>query len=46
MSAPELDNIRERITSLDTELLGLLAERRGLTNQVAETKIKHHPPPS
>ena len=44
MSAPELDNIRERITSLDTELLGLLAERRGLTNQVAETKIKHHIP--
>lgn len=44
MSAPELDTIRERITSLDTELLGLLAERRGLTNQVAETKIKHHIP--
>ena len=44
MSAPEVDNIRERITSLDTELLGLLAERRGLTNQVAETKIKHHIP--
>ena len=44
MSAPELDQIRERITALDTELLSLLSERRGLTNQVAETKIKHHIP--
>lgn len=43
MSAP-LDKIRERITALDTELLSLLSERRGLTNQVAETKIKHHIP--
>ncbi|GGF71470.1 prephenate dehydratase [Alteromonas lipolytica] len=44
MSAPELDQIRERITALDSELLALLSERRGLTNQVAETKIKHHIP--
>lgn len=44
MSEPELDAIRERITALDSELIKLLAERRGLTNAVAETKIKHHIP--
>lgn len=44
MSAPELDHIRQRITTLDSELVSLLSERRGLTNQVAETKIKHHIP--
>ena len=44
MSDNALDTVRERITSLDSELLTLLAERRKLTNEVAETKIKHHIP--
>lgn len=39
-----LDHVRERITSLDSQLLSLLSERRSLTNEVAETKIKHHIP--
>ncbi|MBC3767211.1 prephenate dehydratase [Neptunicella marina] len=32
--------IREQITEVDNQLLTLLAQRRGLTNQVAEAKIK------
>ena len=44
MSKNALDAVRERITALDSELLTLLAERRTLTNEVAETKIKHHIP--
>ena len=39
-----LETVRARITALDSELLKLLAERRTLTNEVAETKIKHHIP--
>ena len=39
-----LDKVRQRITTLDSELLTLLAERRKLTNEVAETKIKHQIP--
>ncbi|MEC8746922.1 MAG: chorismate mutase, partial [Pseudomonadota bacterium] len=44
MSDNALDTVRERITALDSELLTLLSERRKLTNEVAETKIKHHIP--
>ena len=44
MSYNALDTVRERITALDSELLTLLSERRKLTNEVAETKIKHHIP--
>jgi chorismate mutase/prephenate dehydratase len=44
MSSPQLDDVRERITALDTKLLQMLAERRQLTNHVAETKIKHNIP--
>lgn len=44
MSDPALDAVRLRITELDSQLLSLLAERRQLTNEVAETKIKHHIP--
>ena len=44
MSEPALDAIRKRITELDSQLLTLLAERRQLTNEVAETKIRHHIP--
>ena len=40
----ELDQIRTHITELDSQLLALLADRQKLTNQVAETKIKHHIP--
>lgn len=43
MSHP-LDTLRVQITNLDGELLSLLAERRKLTNQVAETKIEHNIP--
>lgn len=44
MTDTTLDMIRQRITELDTGLLKLLAERRQLTNEVAETKIKLHIP--
>ena len=42
MSVVELDKLREQITSIDQQLLKLLAERQQCTNQVAETKITHH----
>ena len=44
MSVVELDKLREQITSIDQQLLKLLAERQQCTNQVAETKITHHIP--
>ncbi|QCZ94083.1 prephenate dehydratase [Salinimonas iocasae] len=44
MTVPALDELRSRITNLDSELLALLAERRALTNEVAETKISHQIP--
>ncbi|MBD3585139.1 prephenate dehydratase [Salinimonas sp. HHU 13199] len=44
MTVPALDELRTRITDLDSELLTLLAERRALTNEVAETKISHQIP--
>lgn len=44
MPVPELENLRIKITDLDSQLLALLAERQQLTNQVAETKIHHHIP--
>lgn len=44
MSVVELDKLREQITSIDQQLLGLLAQRQKCTNQVAETKIAKHIP--
>jgi chorismate mutase/prephenate dehydratase len=44
MPTDALTPIREAITQVDSELLALVARRRELTNQVAETKIKHHIP--
>ncbi|MCC2615197.1 prephenate dehydratase [Aestuariibacter halophilus] len=44
MAVQELDTLRDQITALDGQLLGLLAQRQQLTNAVAETKIKHHIP--
>ncbi|WP_340679858.1 prephenate dehydratase [Paraglaciecola sp.] len=44
MSSTELEQLRENITALDSQLLALLAQRQSYTNQVAETKIKHHIP--
>lgn len=44
MSDTALESIRSRITEVDSELLSLLAERRKLTNEVAETKISQHIP--
>ncbi len=44
MSDPALNVLREKITDVDKKLIGLLAQRRSLTNEVAETKIKHHIP--
>ncbi|WP_102796079.1 prephenate dehydratase [Bowmanella denitrificans] len=38
----QLAEIRQHISALDADLLGLLAKRQQLTNQVAETKIKAH----
>ncbi|WP_345798869.1 prephenate dehydratase [Aliiglaciecola sp. CAU 1673] len=38
----QLNGIRQQISHLDGELLALLAKRQGLTNEVAETKIKAH----
>lgn len=40
----ELNHLRTQITALDGKLLNLLADRQKLTNQVAETKIKHQIP--
>ncbi|MCW8107816.1 prephenate dehydratase [Alteromonas ponticola] len=44
MSEPVLDALREKITRVDQQLIHLFAQRRSLTNEVAETKIKHHIP--
>ncbi|WP_018984525.1 prephenate dehydratase [Salinimonas chungwhensis] len=44
MTIPALDAVRARISELDSELLSLLAERRKLTNEVAETKIAQQIP--
>ncbi|WP_100641965.1 prephenate dehydratase [Alteromonas facilis] len=44
MPTDALEPLRHSITELDTQLLSLLAKRRALTNEVAETKIKHHIP--
>ena len=44
MSVQELEQLRDQITALDSQLLKLLAQRQTYTNQVAETKIKHHIP--
>lgn len=44
MSLQELVDLREKITALDSELLSLLANRQQYTNEVAETKIRHHIP--
>ncbi len=44
MSDDALAKVRDQITAVDSELLRLLAQRRTLTNEVAETKIRHHIP--
>ena len=44
MSPTELIELRDKISALDSQLLALLAQRQVYTNQVAETKIKHHIP--
>ncbi|MFT6899752.1 MAG: chorismate mutase/prephenate dehydratase [Paraglaciecola sp.] len=44
MSVDELAKLREQITSIDQQLLELLAQRQQCTNQVAETKITHQIP--
>lgn len=44
MSSTELEELRVKITDLDTQLLTFLAKRQQYTNQVAETKIKNHIP--
>ena len=44
MSSSELEELRVKITELDTQLLTFLAKRQQYTNQVAETKIKNHIP--
>ena len=41
MSSLELEELRVKITELDTHLLSFLAKRQQFTNQVAETKIKN-----
>ncbi|MBL4630495.1 MAG: prephenate dehydratase [Paraglaciecola sp.] len=41
MSSSELEELRVKITELDTNLLTFLAKRQQFTNQVAETKIKN-----
>lgn len=40
----ELEQLREDITSIDSQLLELLAKRQRCTTKVAETKIQHHIP--
>ncbi|MCF2946706.1 prephenate dehydratase [Paraglaciecola aquimarina] len=44
MKSTELEEIRVKITELDSNLLELLAQRQQLTNYVAETKIKNQIP--
>lgn len=44
MSVQELEQLRIQITDLDSQLLKLISNRQQLTNQVAETKIRHHIP--
>lgn len=44
MSTQELEELREKITTLDSNLLELLAKRQKYTNSVAETKIRNHIP--
>ncbi|WP_293762204.1 chorismate mutase, partial [uncultured Paraglaciecola sp.] len=44
MSSLELEELRVKITELDTHLLSFLAKRQQFTNQVAETKIKNQIP--
>ncbi|MEP1383396.1 MAG: prephenate dehydratase [Paraglaciecola sp.] len=44
MPSSELEELRIKITELDTQLLTFLATRQKYTNQVAETKIKNHIP--
>lgn len=44
MSNKELEELRVKITELDSEILALLAKRQQYTNSVAETKIRHHIP--
>ncbi len=44
MSTQELEQLREKITTLDSDLLALLAKRQKYTNSVAETKIRNHIP--
>ena len=44
MSSTELEELRVKITELDSQLLTFLAQRQQYTNQVAETKIKNHIP--
>lgn len=39
-----LNELRTKISALDSQLLALLADRQKLTNQVAETKIAHQIP--
>ena len=41
MSSLELEQLRVKITELDTHILTSLAKRQQFTNQVAETKIKN-----
>ncbi|MFC3120812.1 prephenate dehydratase [Agaribacter flavus] len=41
MANEELAALRVAITETDNELLSIIAKRQQLTNQVAETKIKH-----
>lgn len=44
MKVNDLQVIREQISELDNNLLQLIAKRRQLTSQVAETKIQQHIP--
>ncbi|WJG08133.1 prephenate dehydratase [Aliiglaciecola sp. LCG003] len=44
MSTQELEQLREKITTLDSNLLKLLAQRQQYTNSVAETKIRNQIP--
>jgi chorismate mutase/prephenate dehydratase len=44
MSETPLLDLRERISALDVKLLALLAERRGLAVEVAQTKMHTHRP--
>ncbi|MCV2885573.1 prephenate dehydratase [Aestuariibacter sp. AA17] len=44
MVTDALNDIRQAISEIDSQVLALLAKRQGLTNHVAETKIKHHIP--